>query len=465
MATDGNSNALNVSVLGAAKEMYIKQLKIVLTPLIHEGFVSLWEDAQKKEDDQGGYNYLKQFQIFLKDIPNWNQTILEEETRRVLGKVDFLMELVTAVFVSHVKILASVRLGGKNRNIRIKVPNAEVFIHTVYTNAAEMIYYNPYVFQNHVEREHYEKIRDLIEKSVDETIDSMIPIESVLKEYLSNVFSGHIKAPPISLPAEEPIGNLLSGSDIGLPLDDNMSIDNPSFGTGNDPFANPFPSTSSSAGDKLSSVDPFGGSDDFFDNNDNNESKGSSSDPFSDSSDPFGPSGTSGISGTSDPFGSSGTSEPSETSEFGSSEPSGTSDPFGSSEPSGTSEPSDPFGSSEPSEPSETSDPFGSNETSEPSDPFGPSEPSGSSDPFGPSETSETSETSEASDPFGTGSSGSGEDPFGTGSGGTSGEDPFGSGGTGDSDPFGGTGDSDPFGSSSSEPDPFSSNPDDVKII
>ena len=144
-----NTGTLNVSVLGAAKEMYIKQLKIALTSLIHEGFVSLWEDAQKKEEDQGGYNFLKQFQLFLKDIPSWNQSILEEETRRIMGKVDFLMELVTAIFVSHVKILSSVRLGGSNSNIRIKVPTAEVFIHTIYTNAAEMIFYNPLVFQHH----------------------------------------------------------------------------------------------------------------------------------------------------------------------------------------------------------------------------------------------------------------------------------------------------------------------------
>ena len=63
MASNG---ALNVSVLGAAKEMYMRQLEISLIPLIHEGFISLWEDACRKEEEQGGINYLRQFQIFLK---------------------------------------------------------------------------------------------------------------------------------------------------------------------------------------------------------------------------------------------------------------------------------------------------------------------------------------------------------------------------------------------------------------
>ena len=144
-------SSLNVSTLATAREFYTEQLQIHLTPLIYEGFVSLYEDAKRKEDaepDFGG-NYLKQFQMLLRDVPYWNQSILEEETRRILNEVDFLMDVVAMIFVSHVKILYCVKLGGQSENIRIKIPTSDIFIHAIYCKAAEMIYYNPYDFANY----------------------------------------------------------------------------------------------------------------------------------------------------------------------------------------------------------------------------------------------------------------------------------------------------------------------------
>ena len=122
------SNQLNVSVLVAARDEYSEQLKRHLTPLIQEGFASIYDDSLIEDEE----NPLRQFQIFLRQIPKWNQTILEQETKRIKDKCPFLMDCVTAIFVSHVKILASVRLGGSHSNIKIKIPTAEIFIHSVY---------------------------------------------------------------------------------------------------------------------------------------------------------------------------------------------------------------------------------------------------------------------------------------------------------------------------------------------
>jgi len=208
------SNQLNVSVLVAAREEYSEQLKRHLVPLMHEGFTSIYEDAEAEDGD----NVLVQFQIFLKQIPKWNQTILEEETKRIREKCPFLMDLVTAIFVSHVKILASVRIGGNHKNIRIKIPTAEVFLHSVYVNAAESFYYDPFVFEN-TERKNTEKIKSVIEEAIEDTISSMIPIQSILQEYLSTTFNDHIKSEPPPLSSfsndtEMPVEKEISGNDI-----------------------------------------------------------------------------------------------------------------------------------------------------------------------------------------------------------------------------------------------------------
>lgn len=214
------SNQLNVSVLVAARDEYSDQLKRHLQPLIQEGFNSIYEDSVVENNN----NPLRQFQIFLKQIPNWNQSILDQETTRIKNKCPYLMDMVTAIFVSHVKILASVRLGGKHSNIKIRIPTMEIFIHSVYVASAECFYYDPEMFDS---RHNTDKIKNIIYKNIDSTISSMIPIQSILQEYLCNTFTEHVN--PIKkeiIEEKEELGDILSGNDILDNLDmDNNNID------------------------------------------------------------------------------------------------------------------------------------------------------------------------------------------------------------------------------------------------
>lgn len=236
---------LNVSVLAYGRDSYLQQLKLYLTPLIYEGFVSLYEDAKKKEEEVNEFNgnEIMQFQTLLRDIPFWNQSILEEETRRILTEVNFLMQMVAAVFVAQVQILASVKLGGKNSQIRIKVPTSDIFIHAVYCTAAENIYYKPLEFRTYHKRESKEYIKETINKSIDEVINIMMPIESIIKEYVSDVFTPHIKENPraVETVEEEAPGRILDHNDLGLnddfsePFKDKDNFDTPindDFGIG-----------------------------------------------------------------------------------------------------------------------------------------------------------------------------------------------------------------------------------------
>ena len=219
------ASALNVSVLCAAKEEYTNQLKHYLVPLIQEGITSIYEDAVIN-DEEG--NSLRHFQIFLKQVPKWNQTILETETKRIKDQCEFLMDLVTAIFVSHVKILASVRLGGNHSNIKIKIPTSEIFIHSIYVNASERFYYEPYPFDNLLKRENIDKIKEIVDETIDETISSMIPIQSILQEYLCNTFTDHTKPPPLPEPEIPPPSDReFNGSELvnENPVDTNFDND------------------------------------------------------------------------------------------------------------------------------------------------------------------------------------------------------------------------------------------------
>jgi hypothetical protein len=130
------------------------------------------------------------------------------------------MDCVTAIFVSNVKILASVRLGGNHSNIRIRIPTSEKFIHSVYIASAENFYYDPECFDDVLERNNIEKIRSRIGFSIEETISSMIPIQNILQEYLCNTFTEHVQSnvPSSPPPPQEKIGDILTGDDIIEPL-------------------------------------------------------------------------------------------------------------------------------------------------------------------------------------------------------------------------------------------------------
>ena len=177
---------VDISVLVAARDEYIEQLKCIITPLLIQGFNSIYSDSMEITH---GKRVIFKFQELLKEIPNWNQTILQEESKRIKKKCPYIMDIVTAIFVSNVKILASIRLKGSNENIRVKIPTSDIFIHSIYIESAQHIFYDPFLFYHHTNKsiqENKETVRKIIRSSIDETIRQMLPFDDILQEYLAN---------------------------------------------------------------------------------------------------------------------------------------------------------------------------------------------------------------------------------------------------------------------------------------
>ena len=82
------STKLNISVLVAARDEYIEQLHSILSPLIVQGFTSIYKDALERSK---GKRTIYAFQEFLKKIPTWNQTILQTESKRIKQKCPYIM--------------------------------------------------------------------------------------------------------------------------------------------------------------------------------------------------------------------------------------------------------------------------------------------------------------------------------------------------------------------------------------
>tara|TARA_B110000858_G_scaffold191476_1_gene240804 strand:+ start:630 stop:1541 length:912 start_codon:yes stop_codon:yes gene_type:complete len=175
------SETLNVNVLVAAKEEYTKQFISTIQPGLYDIIKQIFTDSQKN-NIRRIVSY-SNFQKELKAVPNWANFKLEEKLNNINTKFPYLMDLVTAIFISHVKILACVRLKKDNKSVKIKVPNLNTFLHKTLINCSENIYYNPEIIDDNKNR-----IFEIINLSITETIANQIPIEYILNEYLSGAF-------------------------------------------------------------------------------------------------------------------------------------------------------------------------------------------------------------------------------------------------------------------------------------
>ena len=107
----------NLNILVEAKKEYTEQLYMILCPLMIQTFLDLYAEANKMSK---GKNVLKQYQILLKEVPNWNNHIVKQHTGKLVDSCSWFSDLLAAVFVSNVKILSSVRLNTENKKISIK---------------------------------------------------------------------------------------------------------------------------------------------------------------------------------------------------------------------------------------------------------------------------------------------------------------------------------------------------------
>ena len=115
---------VNVAILVDAKNEYTKQLQKMIVPELYTGFEKIYNDESNN------------FQNNLTKIPQWNQEFVEKETERILEKTGctWIDQLLTAVFVSNVKILTAVKNKKSVPQIELRVPLLSQFIHKCYLN-------------------------------------------------------------------------------------------------------------------------------------------------------------------------------------------------------------------------------------------------------------------------------------------------------------------------------------------
>lgn len=193
MTDHKNELDVNISVLVDARTEYTKQLIDLLKKPLLEGIISIYGEAKTLcfENNKPELT-LKTFQNMLSQIPKWTQEILEDECTRIIEETNctWMDDLLTAIFVSHTKILTTVRTTNKNKRINLKIPRVDVFMHKTYIELAKEFWKNPCLMDDmRVSSLEYQKnLREsevIISECIESTIRKLLPVQDILRKYLT----------------------------------------------------------------------------------------------------------------------------------------------------------------------------------------------------------------------------------------------------------------------------------------
>tara|TARA_Y100001958_G_scaffold77772_1_gene52450 strand:- start:7487 stop:8623 length:1137 start_codon:yes stop_codon:yes gene_type:complete len=173
---------MDTNVYSQAKIEYTNQLIDVLKDRLYDRIYEIYTDSKRNT---------KIFRKELENIIKWNQEMIEIERSKIMerSKCEYIDDLITAVFISHTRILTSI--GKKtSKKVNLVIPKTINFIHKCYINIAREIWKNPNLFDNRTTSSEYQKniriIENLIKSSIEYTIRSSLPVRDILRNHLSN---------------------------------------------------------------------------------------------------------------------------------------------------------------------------------------------------------------------------------------------------------------------------------------
>lgn len=180
-----------ISNLNESRNEWCARLISIFTPLVNEGVKSIFNEAWKLcLDNDEANKYLMTFQNLLSRVPKWNNTILEEERKRIIERsgCNYLEDLISCVHIIQLKVLTCIRVGNKQKKIDISIPKLDSFIHKVYVNVARKVYMNVYLFEKNITplqaQKNNRELETIIQECILNAIRESIPTEAIIRAYM-----------------------------------------------------------------------------------------------------------------------------------------------------------------------------------------------------------------------------------------------------------------------------------------
>tara|TARA_B000000475_G_C15986627_1_gene443311 strand:+ start:104 stop:1081 length:978 start_codon:yes stop_codon:yes gene_type:complete len=180
-----------LNLLVDTKKEFSTLLVLDLFPEISKGIYSILNHCKIQLEDNKNLSKLVVFQEMLSEIPNWNQSIISNETDRIKNNINYIEDLLTAVFISNMRLLCSVK--NTNKKIKVKIPKLDLFIHKCYIYTARELWQCLYLFDENNNRlkiqKNNKKIENIIIQSIENVIRKLLPMKTILNDYLETNLS------------------------------------------------------------------------------------------------------------------------------------------------------------------------------------------------------------------------------------------------------------------------------------
>ena len=218
-----------------AKQEYTNVLKNAVVDVISEKFVSMFKECLNENSKEP---ILIRYMQKLREVLDWSPAYIDIHLTKIKRNCAWINELLTAVIVTNVKILTSVKVNKNKKKVQLKMPDCEKFVHQIFINTAKKLYIN---IQKTKQFKHDNEsfMLNTIFSSIDDTIRNQIPIQNILKNMLEDESEDEpVEDEPIeNEPVEdEPIEDEPVEDE---PVEDEPVEDDPdSFGEKSDGFGN-----------------------------------------------------------------------------------------------------------------------------------------------------------------------------------------------------------------------------------
>jgi len=176
----------SVSAYSETRNEYMKQLCTWLVPSL----VQFYRQQYDVLAQTNGKKTMMAFQTYCSEVPRWNQDIIDEHVNKILDgcRCDYVEELVTAVFIAHTKMLTAVRMNNKQKKLQITLPKLDHFLHRVFVECARALWKAPFLLSTDLSTIERQKnvltLEALFSESMSSAVRSLLPVKSILREYL-----------------------------------------------------------------------------------------------------------------------------------------------------------------------------------------------------------------------------------------------------------------------------------------
>jgi hypothetical protein len=166
---------------------YIEHIQDILSIAISKRIYAIYTEMM---DEKKG---LKGFQNELYSIRKWNNNMVADEYKKIVKytKCKYLSNLIKIIIITTIKIKIY-EYRDQFDNIKIKIPNAEDFVHKCYINAAAFSWKNAYLYnRNNIKDAEYQNNLNIIEVNIREiikkTFRDFVPFDEIFKQIEDNL--------------------------------------------------------------------------------------------------------------------------------------------------------------------------------------------------------------------------------------------------------------------------------------